>query len=451
MGFFDGVGRMPEKRKSEKKKKKTKAGRAGAGGAEAVEILAIGDELLDGTVREGNASFISGALFEIGVKVSRHTTVGDDPDQIISALKEVSKRAAIAFVTGGLGPTPNDLTTGAASKAAGVQLAPDGWALGRIRQRLQALGKEVTPHDEKLALIPAGAELIRNEIGTASGFKLGIGKCLFYFLPGVPREMRLMLKEGVFADLNEERKKRKLGAEVASRTYRTFGIGESRITHLLENFDKRYHHDVTVGVRYEFPEVLVKVVSHGRSSKEADDKLNAADADIRTLMGPYIYGFDSDTFQGVIGEMLKRSGATLAVAESCSGGLLGHMMTNTPGSSDYFLLGATVYSNQAKTDVLGVPKAVLLSHGAVSRETAKAMAQGVRQIAGSTYGLAVSGIAGPTGGTSEKPVGTVIIALATSEEVEAREHLFTGSRIEIKTSSAWEALATLKRRLIGGR
>ena len=411
------------------------------------EIMATGEEIRSGALIDSNSAYIAEKLEEVGATVARHTCVGDDLGLLISAFKEIGNRADIAVVTGGLGPTSDDLSAQAAAEAAGVSLVLNQSARQSLENFFKARKRAINPASQKQAILPEGAQCIANPIGTAPGFRLEIGKCLFFFLPGVPGEMRRMLSDAVLPQLG-----RILGAKrnfFQVKTLSTFGLTESKTFELLADIENTFP-KISLGLRIKFPEIQVKLYANGSHERQLNDNLESAARWVIEKMGNKVFSQQGDSMEKIIGQLLLAKHATVALAESCTGGLISHMLTNMPGSSDYFVFCGITYSNQAKIDILNVSAETIKNHGAVHEETAKEMALGVRRISGATYGLATSGIAGPTGGTKDKPVGTVCIGLATPHDCAGyRFHFWFGDRTLNKQVFAVAALEVLRRELLG--
>jgi len=411
------------------------------------EIMATGEEIRSGALIDSNSAYIAQKLEATGVAVSRHICVGDDIGQLVAAFREIGSRAEIAVVTGGLGPTSDDLTASAAAQAAGVKLAENRSALESVKKFFKARRREMNPASRKQAMLPEGANCLPNAIGTAPGFRFTIGKCLFFFLPGVPDEMQRMLSDTVLPQLQQFLGDARIFSRV--RTLSIFGLTESqtyeRVAGLAETFPQ-----ISLGMRVSFPEIQVKLYAKGPDEKHLDENLKSAAQWVIDQLADNVISLQGDPIEKVVGQLLREKQATLALAESCTGGLIADMLTNVSGSSDYFVLSGVTYSNQAKVDVLNVQQETIVRHGAVDEETAKEMALGARRISGATYGLATSGIAGPTGGTREKPVGTVCIALATPYDCVAyRFYFWFGNRKMHKQMFAAAALDVLRRELLG--
>ncbi len=410
------------------------------------EILSTGNEVLLGAVADTNAAHIASELWGLSVPVSRHTCVGDDLAALVAAMREIAERADVAVVTGGLGPTPDDLTSIAAATAAGVPQVLDPDALAWIEALFQMAGRPMPPSNRQQALFPEGSLRLDNPIGTAPGFALTIGRCRFFFLPGVPREMRRMMADKVLPALREMAG----GAPaVGLRALSIFGATEASIGEKTADIAALVP-GVTIGLQASFPVIRVKVYGRGETPEAVDGMMDRATALVEERLGQWVLSREGKNPEDVVGNILKSLGKTLAVAESCTGGLISHMLTQAPGSSDYFLLGAVTYSNEAKTRVLSVSPETIARFGAVSTETAAEMAEGARRVAGADFGLSTSGIAGPTGGSAEKPVGTVCIGFASGEGSTAhRFHFPFYDRERNKGVFAAAALDVLRRSMTG--
>ena len=410
------------------------------------EVLATGDEIRSGAVVDSNSAHIARKLEEAGLEVVRHSCVGDDPESIVSILQEIACRSDIAVVTGGLGPTEDDLTTAAAARAGGVEVVLDQLALDSIEAFFKTRQLPLTPSNKKQALLPAGANCLINTVGTAPGFQLKIERCELFFLPGVPYEMRQMLANQVMPRLMQLQGQARSVRLV--KTLSTFGLTESATAGHLGGFEARFP-QIKLGFQAKFPEIHVKLYGSDTDEAKLRSQLEKAEHWVAQQLGNRIFSNTGESLQEAVGNLLRARNATLALAESCTGGLIADLVTDVPGSSDYLMLSAVTYANQAKIDILGVASGILEFHGAVSEETVKEMAQGVRRISGATYGLATSGIAGPGGATDGKPVGTVCIGLATADFVSGRRYNFTfDNRRMNKRIFAAAALEMLRRELL---
>lgn len=403
-------------------------------------VLSIGTELTRGELVNTNASWLSTELVQLGFEVTEHAVVDDDKGRIRDALDRLARTAKIIVCTGGLGPTTDDLTTEAVATTLGVALVRDEASLEAIRRRFEKLGRVMTPSNEKQADFPAGATILVNPIGTAAGFGVtlaGDGARAF-FMPGVPNEMKRMFEEQVVPQI------RALAPNNSHQIhFRTFGLGESVVGEKLAGIEDA-HPGVTIGYRAHFPEIEVKVLGRAPVHDDAVVLAERAATEVKTRLGDVIYGSGEDTFAGVVGRALKTRGWTLGIAESCTGGLVGHLITREAGASDYLLLDAVTYANSAKQAILGVDEEVLRGHGAVSAEVASLMASGARRIAGSDVALSITGIAGPGGGSDTKPVGLVYLAVSTAKGTTVVEKRFAGDRLWIQTIAAYTGLAMVR-------
>jgi competence/damage-inducible protein CinA-like protein len=411
-----------------------------------IEILITGDEIRTGAVIDRNSTHIAQVLEENGFGVMRHSCVGDDTDQMASILYEIGGRADACLVTGGLGPTSDDITAMAAAKATGADLALNLPALESIEHFFKARQRLMPESNKKQAMFPQGAEPIFNPMGTAPGFVLKIGRCVFFFLPGVPVEMQRMLSDTVLPQLGKLR-----GGDIEfhlTKTISTFGLTESVAAEQVAGTNEMFP-EITLGFRAKFPEIQIKLYGRGKNKEALLQSVTTASEAIFDKIGDHVFSLDGSPMETVVGRLLFEKKATLAVAESCTGGLISHMLTNVPGSSNYFLFSGVTYSNEAKRKVLGVPFEIIERFGAVHERTAAEMAAGVRRIAGSDYGLATSGIAGPDGGTDEKPVGLVCIGLADRESARGFTFFYPfNNRSRNKKIFAVKALDMLRRELL---
>ena len=408
------------------------------------EILSTGDEVLTGMIADTNAAFLADQMGSLGFEVMRHTTVGDDRGMLEAAFRQLGESADVVLCTGGLGPTVDDLTTEIAAQVLGCELTLDEPALAYMEGLWKARGRTMPENNRKQAMIPAPAEVLANPVGTAPGFTARIGRAQFFFMPGVPREMKKMFAEQVVPRLERLRTEPTV-FEV--RVYRTFGLTESGADLALAGLEERFP-EVKLGFRAHFPEIQIKLTVKGPDIAAARSRLEAAADEVKQRLGAHVFS-DGAPIEEIVGAGLRREKATLATAESCTGGLVAQMLTAIPGSSDYVDRGFVTYSNQAKMDLLGVTEEILRDHGAVSEPCARAMAEGARTRAGTTYAVAVTGIAGPGGGTPEKPVGLVYVALAAPDRTVVRRLRWTGQREQIRAISAMVALDMLRRRLAG--
>ncbi|MDI1480526.1 CinA family nicotinamide mononucleotide deamidase-related protein [Polyangium sp. y55x31] len=405
-------------------------------------ILSIGTELTRGEIVNTNAAWISAELTAAGFTVDVIDAIPDDVDQIVAALRTLAQTRRLVVVTGGLGPTTDDLTATAAAKAAGVSLVRDESALLAIRRRVESRGKTMNAGHEKQADLPAGADVLSNSVGSAPGFSIPLGDTPLFFLPGVPREMKRMFTDQVLPRIRPSAPN-----NTSQVRLRTYGLGESLVGQALAGIEGT-HAGVTLGYRVHFPEVDVKVHARGANREVARDLAIRASTEVKARLGDVVYGEGDEAFAEMVGRAVRSRGYRLALAESCTGGLIAHMLTKYP-ASDYLVGGAVVYANSAKTRLLGVSEDTLRGHGAVSAEVAAEMAEGVRRTCETDVGLSVTGIAGPTGGTAEKPVGLVYWAVAHPGGTVVRSKVFQGEREEVQIAAAYAVLDLLRRIALG--
>ncbi len=375
------------------------------------QVVSTGDEVLSGAIIDANAAFIAEKLMETGLRVTRHTTVGDDADRLSELLIEIGEHADIAVVTGGLGPTVDDITAEAAAAAAGVELAENPEALASIQAFFERYSRTMNPSDAKQALLPETAVPIINRSGTAPGFRMTIGRCTVFFLPGVPREMKEMMAEKVLPEIESSHIPRDRRGVFRERQVSLFGLPEAEVNQRLAEPSQAFD-GVGLGMLARFPVIIVKLFAWGRNAAEIEVKIENAYMIVRETLGHWIISHTGETMEQALARLLTEQKATVAVAESCTGGLISDHLTDVSGSSAYFVFSAVSYANEAKIAILNVSPATIEAHGAVSEETAREMAENIRRMAGADYGLSTSGIAGPTGGTDDKPVGTICVAVA---------------------------------------
>ena len=412
-----------------------------------IEIISTGEEVLSGSVIDSNAAFIAQSLIGAGFEVIRHSCVGDKKVDIIHLLREAEGRVDAVVVTGGLGPTDDDRTTEAAAEAWGRELAFDDEAAVSVESYFMNMGRPVPDTNKKQMLLPKGSRCLENKVGTAPGFFMDQGKTYFFFLPGVPWEMKHMLAVHVIPMLRVLSGNTREIFTMATLSH--FGIAEADVNHRLKDIETVFP-GVTLGLQAVFPVIQVKLYARGEREDELNRMLEQAKSWVLERTGAYVFSTRGLELAEEIARLLVGKKMTLALAESCTGGLIAHMITGVPGSSAYFLFSAVTYSNQSKIKVLDVREQTLDTYGAVSRETVIEMAENSRKIAGADVGLAISGIAGPSGGSPEKPVGTVFIGISTCSGTES--HVFTSpfaDRGMNKKIFAMKALELLWRNIDG--
>ena len=411
-----------------------------------VGILTIGNELTSGKTQDTNSSFIARELNVPGWQVAAMMSVGDDENAIRGGLNYIMGISDAVIVTGGLGPTADDITTVAIASTFSLKLYTNEDVLRHIQGLFEKHRLKWTPNNAKQAVFPEGAETICNPIGTAWGFSLKRNGIIVAVIPGVPAEVRRMLPEGVIPLFRREFTEE--AQYVESRTIKLFGIAEAGVDQALADVDLAGL-GVNIGFYPNFPENHVVLIARHASEAEAKKKLKKAEGYVKERLRDYIFAYDRETLESLVASLLTERKLTLAVAESCTGGLITDRLTDIPGSSAFLERGVVTYSNVSKTGLLGVPEQVLHEFGAVSEQTAILMAEGVRKIGKTDLGLAVTGIAGPTGGTEEKPVGTVFIALTDGKKTICHRSFYRWDRRRIKMVSSQSALMMIKRYLTG--
>lgn len=405
-----------------------------------VEIITTGNEIMSGLTQDTNFSWVAAQLSSSGIEIRYHCAVADDLEDLLSSFAAASKRAKFVIVTGGLGPTGDDLSALAASKFLKTPLVFNQAVYRDIVRKLTERGREPNIHHEKQAMLPEKTTVIENPVGTAAGFSFVSGNSKFYFLPGVPREFRRMFSEHVFPDINKVVEKGKI---LRVRVLRTFGLGESEVAERLEGFSPE---GVDVGYRIRLPEIHLRLTASGSDGEALDSLLRDACSEAGKRLGDFLFSQGEESLEEVTASLLLEKDLTLSIAESCTGGLCSSRFTDIAGSSGYFLGGAVVYSNDSKEKLLGVSAETLERSGAVSGETVSEMACGARNLFGSDIGLSISGIAGPGGGTAEKPVGTVWFGFThVSYGTFSERRNFTGTRDEIKNFAAATAIDMVRK------
>jgi len=407
------------------------------------EIIAIGSELLTPERTDTNSLWLTEQLNGIGIEIKLKTIVGDDDARLEETIRDALRRSRVVITTGGLGPTEDDITRKIAARALGRRLMLNEKVLEDIRAKFMRWGRTMPEINSRQAMVIEGAEVLDNPHGSAPGMYLEHEGRSVVLLPGPPREMRPMyesfIKEKLAAKAGDVR--------VARRVLRVTGMGESAIDERIAPIYTQYKNPQTT-ILFNKSEVEIHLTAQGKSEQEADLLLDGLAGQIEERLGDAIFAFRGEKMEEIVGLRLAVGGFTLAVAESCTGGLVSQRLTNVPGSSSYFTEGVVVYANEAKVRLLNVPFDLIEDFGAVSSQVAEAMAEGVRERAGTDFGIAVTGIAGPGGGTEEKPVGLVYLALADDAHTEHRKLLLPGDRQLIRWRAAQAALDLLRRRLI---
>lgn len=405
-------------------------------------ILSVGDELITGKTVDTNSAYLAGKMIELGIEPLAHGTVGDDVREIADAIARAAARAGVVLVTGGLGPTEDDLTRqGLAQAMGGAELVLHEPSLARIADFFHRRNREMAPSNRIQAMFPAGSTVLENDVGTAPGLAARVGSADVYVMPGVPHEMKWMFAHGVQPRLPRP------ALTIRTHILHTFGRGESDIGTMIADLMRRGER-TTVGTTVCSGMVSVRLIIRQPAPEQAQAEQDRVVAELRSRLGDLVVGEGEDTMAGVVGGLLRRHGQTLATAESCTGGLAGAMITTVAGSSGYYVGGVVSYSNAVKRDLLGVSQDLLDRCGAVSEEVARAMAELCRARLHSDWAIAITGIAGPGGGSQAKPVGLVYTALAGPDRTSASRHLFPGTREHIRERSAMAALNELRLALV---
>ena len=405
-------------------------------------ILSIGNELLNGRTVDTNATYIAGRLRIVSLPVVSVHSVPDDVPAIERALALAAGEADVVVATGGLGPTDDDVTRQAFAGFMGVELVLRPDLLEKIRQFFDRRGMEMPARNSIQACIPQGAAAIENEMGTAPGIRAQKDGKRLFALPGVPAEMRHMLDTQVLSELRSL----VTGQAIAVRRLKCFGAGESKVAQMIGDAMQRGRNPL-VNCTVHTGVISLEVVATAADRAEAEKMAEREERSLRTVLGKLVYGTDDQTLAEVVGEGLLRTRKTLAVAESCTGGLLAELITDIPGSSRYFACGWVTYSNEAKYRELEVPPEMIDTYGAVSEQVAQAMAQGARRRAGTDYAIAITGIAGPGGGNEQKPVGLVYIAVDNGDSTDTSRYIFSFDRSSVRLRAAQTALNTLRLKL----
>jgi nicotinamide-nucleotide amidase len=407
------------------------------------EIIAVGSELLASDKTDTNSLWLTEQLNRLGIDVKLKTIVGDDDARLEEVVKDAVKRSRVVITTGGLGPTEDDITRKVVARALKRRLTLSEPMLAELRERFKSFGMNMPERNSRQAMVIDGAEVLPNPNGSAPGLYLDHEGCAVALFPGPPREMKPMFENHLQTRLE------KLAGDVrfARRVLRVAGMGESAVDERIAPIYSKYQNPQTT-ILFNSSEIEVHLRAQGRTEKDAEALLDDLSLKIEEELGNAVFSFRGEKMEEVVGRSLAIKGFTLAVAESCTGGLISERLTNVPGSSKYFVEGLVTYSNESKTRLLGVDKKLILEFGAVSQQVARDMARGVRHRAKTDFGLAVTGIAGPDGGSEEKPVGLVFIALADDAHTEHKRFVLPGDRELIRWRASQAALDMLRRRLI---
>jgi len=407
------------------------------------EIIAVGSELLTPERTDTNSLWLTEKLNDIGIEVKLKTIVGDDEMRLEETIRDAVKRSDIVITTGGLGPTEDDLTRQISAKAIERPLVYHDEIEADLRTRFLRWGREMPEINKRQAFVIEGADVLPNPNGSAVGMLVRIGEKFLVVLPGPPRELQPMFEINVLQHLKEAAGE----IFVKRKVLRVTGMGESMLDEAISPIYKAYA-SVQTSILFNKTEVEVQLAATATNEAEADETVNELAEKIADKLGPAVFSMNGETMEEVIGAMLTERGETVAFAESCTGGLIAERVTEVPGSSRYFMEGAVTYSNDAKVRTLGVRRETLEEFGAVSSQTAEEMAAGMRDRTGTDYAISVTGIAGPDGGTEEKPVGTVFLGLADADGTRSKKFTFPGDRYLIRWRTSQAALDLLRRRMI---
>lgn len=408
------------------------------------DLITIGDEILIGQIVDTNSAWMAKKLNDEGISIRQITSVSDQPDHIIETLRDAGSKSGIVLVTGGLGPTKDDRTKAAMCSFFGTELIENKEVLNHIIELITPRGFALNTLNREQALVPATAEVLTNKQGTAPGLLFTHQGTIFVFMPGVPFEMKYIMEHEVIPRI-----KRLYNTKtIIHRTVLTQGLPESMLAERLSGWENNLPECISLAYLPSPENMKLRLSARGEDQEYLTELLDRQVNALTAIIPDYIFGYGEDTMAGNIGKILKKSGSTISVAESCTGGNIAHSFTLNPGSSDYFKGGMVVYSNELKTRMLAVEPGILASKGAVSKEVVEAMAQAVRKVMDTDFAIATSGIAGPSGGTAEKPVGTVWIAVADSNAVSSKVFNFGNNRERNIIRATQTALNMLRLRLL---
>ncbi len=410
-----------------------------------IAVVTTGDELLRGELVDTNTAWLSRRLFEKGLQPTTHLTIGDVPSELQGAIKSVCRNHELAIFTGGLGPTQDDHTVEAVASVTGSGIVYHEESLARAKALFAHHGMKFSENNRKQAAVPRDTTVFVNPAGLAPAFQFDLEGCRAYCLPGVPRELKALWAEAVWPDLATFLPPR---PPTAYRILKMFGVPESHLARDVALLIEQ-NPEVNFGFRAHYPEVWLKLLAPGESQNSADGRAADLAAEIMDIYGPRLFGEGEETMESVVGSLLLKQGLTLSTAESCTGGMISMRLTAIAGSSSYYLGGGVTYANELKESIVGVDSRIIEEHGAVSEECARAMAKGARQSFHSDLAVAVTGIAGPGGGTADKPVGTVHFALATAKGTYHRMRSFRPEREMVRLAASTTALNLVRRYLCG--
>lgn len=408
-------------------------------------VITIGDELLIGQVTNTNAAFIGQKLSEVGIEVTRMVVVGDEYDEIKNVFREYDGTVDAVLVTGGLGPTHDDITKKVVADFLHAKLVMDNAVLENVRDRLSRRNIPLRKSNEEQALVPEGCEVLMNHWGTAPGMLFENGEKIFVIMPGVPHEMQNLMTEYVIPRL----KAKAVGQVIKHRVLRTTGIAESSLYELIGNVEEILGDKAKLAFLPSQLGVRLRITVKAPTLQEADSVVAEVETKIRNKAGRYIYSEGDIELEEIVGKLLKEKNLSISIAESCTGGYISHRITNISGSSNYFDRGIVTYSNESKMELLHVDPGLIQKFGAVSEEVAYAMAKGIRDVSGTDIGLSVTGIAGPTGATPDKPLGLVFIGLADRAGTIVKKYMLPDERARFKERASQAALELVRKRVLG--
>jgi nicotinamide-nucleotide amidase len=406
-------------------------------------VLTIGEEILYGHIQDTNTNFISNALAEVGIKVIMHLSVGDNFEDISEALRITESKSDVIIMTGGLGPTNDDITKKCLATYFNTEIRLNQQLFDQLSDYFKMRGLPFSKSNQKQAEVPENAELLSNEMGTAPGMWFEKGNKVFVSLPGVPHEMQYLMNEKVIPKISKVFKT----SIIYHKLIMTAGLGESWLSEKIEEWEKSLPAALSLAYLPSYGQVKLRITARGKNKQNIIDKVEAHKQQLKKYIGKYIYGEDGETIQEAVGKILRSRKQTLSIAESCTGGYISHLITGIPGSSNFLQGSVVAYSNNIKQQVLQVNIRTLNRYGAVSNESVREMARGIREHFKTDYSIATSGIAGPGGGTKEKPVGTVWIAIADKKEIITKKYIILKDRMSNIKYASVASLVMLWQRL----
>ncbi|HPW41194.1 MAG TPA: competence/damage-inducible protein A [Bacillota bacterium] len=408
------------------------------------EIIAVGTELLLGNIVNTNAQYLSQKLADLGIDVYYHVVVGDNLKRLTETIKTSLERSDIVITSGGLGPTADDITKEGAAQAMGLKLLPDEESIERIKKMFSSTGRIMTENNIKQGYIPEGAVVLENNNGTAPGVLIEKEGKIVIMLPGPPKELYPMFESKVLPYL-----KSKTDSTIRSKVLRVIGVGESAVEHILKDiFDSQAN--PTIAPYAKDGEVHLRITAKTGIPEEADSLIAEMEQKVRAILDDNIYGCNEETLEEAVLKLLQKKNLTISLAESCTGGLVASRLTDIPGASASLISGVVSYSNESKINILKVKEDTIRKYGAVSPQTAEEMAVGAKRLSNTDIGLSITGIAGPDGGSAEKPVGLCYIGIAIGKSVNVQKIMLTGNRNRIRWGSSSRALDFLRRVLLSG-